>query len=70
MYKPFKPFGRGTNLLNGRINHAYLPKFNNIATEKLPGPNRKGSSSFPTIFQGRAVKLRPVLGQYDFWGLR
>ena len=28
------------------------------APEKLPKPNRKGSSSSPTIFQGRAVKLQ------------
>ena len=33
-------------------------KFNEFAPEKLPGPKRKGSSSSPIIFQGRAVKLR------------
>ncbi len=37
----------------------YPPKFN-IAPEKLPKPNRKGLSSFATIFEGfpLAVKLR------------
>ena len=32
------------------------PKFE-IDPGKLPKPNRKGSSSFPTIFQGRAVSF-------------
>ena len=40
----------------GSFNSEFTP-------EKIPGPNRKGSSSnhsSPTIFQGRAVKLKMV----------
>ena len=37
--------------------YTYL-KFNSKNSEKLPKPNRKGSSTFPIIFQGRTVKLR------------
>ena len=39
-----------------------LPKFNDIAPEELPKPNRKGSSS-NHHFQERTVKLQGVAAE-------
>ena len=38
----------------------------NITPEKLPGPNRKGSSSFPTIFQGFSLAVKKIGGVDPF----
>ena len=45
------------------VNCELFGTFDHITPENIPGPKTKGSSPFPIIFQGRAVKIMVITPQ-------